>query len=90
MSYLTLVPYKSSVYSDAFFPSALDDCADLESTVCFASSEAGVAGRDVLEAANCHAGILGLGASVTPDAAAAGTLGASRAFAAILISDSPC
>lgn len=57
----------------------------------FASSDAGVAGREALAAAICHAGMLGLGASVAPDAVeAAGTRGASKALAAMLISDSPC
>lgn len=83
---------QSIVYCDGFFPSALlDDSTGAASEVCLESSDTGVAGRDVPEAAdaNCHAGILGR-APVTPDPDAAGTLGASNAFAAILISLSPC
>jgi hypothetical protein len=77
-------------YCAGFLPSALlDDEAGATSEVCLDSSEAGVAGFEAAEGveANCHAGILGLAPEPTP---AAGTLGASSAFAAILISVSPC
>lgn len=77
-------------YCAGFFPSALLDDTGAGSEACFDSSDAGVTGLDVVEGveANCHAGMLGFAPEPMVDAA--GTLGASSAFAAILISVSPC